>query len=506
VQRRRPQGSDFLVPTNLAPPQFFANVAWIPATNRFVAVWADINPLDQYFDAYAKVYTADGTVVVADYEVSAATLGNQWDAAVAAGGSSGEFIVWDDEAPPFVETGQWQSPSGANFLVYASDPPGAPELWGPAVAVSGVGSGTAFVVWGNTDWGNVQPGIPTYGVPRLLARRFPAPGNGGPVFQVDTGEARPGAPDVASDRAGNVMVVWTDRPTPFDPHDRVMARRYDTSGNAIAAPFRVDTPGSEVGTPSIASATTGEIMVVWESGTNPEIRGRRYASTGMALGPDFPVASRASGEDSVRRPDVGVDAAGNFLVAWDRRSGHPGDDTGIFARGYAGSGGSTDADGDGHCANDDDCPTVYNPDQRDADGSGGGDVCDGCPAGTGCATADSGASTIGSGGGTLAVGNVTVDVPAGSVGGDTSFSVTALAGSEYGLGLTTPVVDVVQLGPEGVPVRAAGDGHVRVARRERRRRRGRRLTPHPRAQPRRLSEWCSRHARVRSRRLSAGNL
>jgi hypothetical protein len=38
-----------------------------------------------------------------------------------------------------------------------------------------------------------------------------------------------------------------------------------------------------------------------------------------------------------------------------------------------------DADGDGVCDVDDNCPLTPNPDQEDADGDGDGDACDNCP-------------------------------------------------------------------------------------------------------------------------------
>ncbi len=42
-------------------------------------------------------------------------------------------------------------------------------------------------------------------------------------------------------------------------------------------------------------------------------------------------------------------------------------------------GGCVDTDGDGVCDSVDNCPLVYNPDQKDTDGDGIGDACDKCP-------------------------------------------------------------------------------------------------------------------------------
>jgi len=40
---------------------------------------------------------------------------------------------------------------------------------------------------------------------------------------------------------------------------------------------------------------------------------------------------------------------------------------------------SDDIDGDGVPNQSDNCPSVYNPDQKDGDGDGFGDACDLCP-------------------------------------------------------------------------------------------------------------------------------
>ncbi len=111
---------------------------------------------------------------------------------------------------------------------------------------------------------------------------------------------------------------------------------------------------------------------------------------------------------------------------------------------------STDPDADGVCDPDDNCAAEYNPDQADYDCTDpafwvsggcsgvvpvgkegccdGGDVCDDCPAFSdqNCTVARSGGVNIGVAGGTLTTtdGCVTIDVPAGAIATDTSFSIT----------------------------------------------------------------------------------
>ena len=90
----------------------------------------------------------------------------------------------------------------------------------------------------------------------------------------------------------------------------------------------------------------------------------------------------AAGECQVLTYDPGDNpngASGNYMFKAYQRPGHRGTgelwsdacelDCPVCA----------DADGDGVCDKEDNCPDVYNPDQADADGDGVGDACDGCP-------------------------------------------------------------------------------------------------------------------------------
>ncbi len=442
VSSGAPQGTDFVVNASTANSQFMGDVAWNPGANRWVVVWQPFINGGFVQEILAKQYDSTPNVVVSDYLVNDDLGTNQYTQRwprVAAGGIFGEAIVWEDLglATPSVvaEWGESAGFSSSDFLVH-TDPGGEWSVY-PAAAVVNSGLGTLISVW-RTDTA-------------LLGRRFTAPGTGGPVFQVNTNPLAPAGgirPKVEAAPAGNFVVVWMDYDTSgFDAE--IMARRYDAAGAPVAMPFQVNTfvSSARQRDPEVAVDGVGNAMVVWEDEGRSTIRARRYNAAGTPVGPDFPVAVPGFNQH-FSHPDVGVDGAGNILVVWDQaHGGGDGSPKGIFAKRYQFC--ASDADGDGHCGTDDSCPAVYNPDQHDTDGSGGGDVCDSCPASVSCNVANSGSATIGSGGGSLARGRVSMTVPAGAVGEDTSFSITGLLGSEYGLGAGMPVLDVVTLGPEG---------------------------------------------------------
>ena len=99
----------------------------------------------------------------------------------------------------------------------------------------------------------------------------------------------------------------------------------------------------------------------------------------------------------------------------------------------------TDADADGiktesgACGIIDNCPAIYNPDQRNTDNQDGGDVCDICPEDPIdiCDTSKSGGAYIGSSGGTVSTadGSLVIIVPAGATTG-VSFSIQQALGSD----------------------------------------------------------------------------
>jgi hypothetical protein len=91
-----------------------------------------------------------------------------------------------------------------------------------------------------------------------------------------------------------------------------------------------------------------------------------------------------------------------------------------------------DTDGDGIADDSDNAPSIFNPDQRDVDNDSTADVLDPCPddAMNTCDTNGSAVSVIGEQGGTVTTSNgkAGLNIPAGSVHEDISFTITNMGG------------------------------------------------------------------------------
>ncbi len=140
---------------------------------------------------------------------------------------------------------------------------------------------------------------------------------------------------VAADPTGPFVVAFSSfRDGSYD----IWARRFDAAGTA-GAEFRVNayTTGFQFG-PAVAMDGGGRFVVVWpssgEDGSADGIFGQRYDASGAAQGPPFRVNETTTGSQNV--PSVAMDAAGNFVVVWSGPG--DGDGYGVFGRRFAASG------------------------------------------------------------------------------------------------------------------------------------------------------------------------
>ena len=106
----------------------------------------------------------------------------------------------------------------------------------------------------------------------------------------------------------------------------VFGQRYGSDGNPLGGEFRVNTytTGSQHES-SVASDAAGNFVVVWQDGivfgdgqdgSSYGIFGQRYDNSGNRLGTEFQVNTHTTGTQL--RPSVASDATGNFVVVWER--------------------------------------------------------------------------------------------------------------------------------------------------------------------------------------------
>ncbi len=179
------------------------------------------------------------------------------------------------------------------------------------------------------------------GVPALTSAQGTPLGN---EFQVNTYTTGLQIyPAVATDAAGNFVVVWeSDRQD--GSNFGVFGQRFSNSGAPLGTEFQVNTytTGNQDTYPSsnVAADALGNFVVVWTSsgqdGSLKGVFGQRFANTGARVGTEFQVNTYTSGDQSY--PAVVSDAAGNFVVVWHSASNQDGSGRGVFGQRFSNTG------------------------------------------------------------------------------------------------------------------------------------------------------------------------
>jgi heme oxygenase len=323
-----PLGPEFRVNTYTTDDQAQPSVAADSAGN-FVVVWQS-GPYPN--NIFGQRYASSGAPLGAEFRVNAVPNGLNNTLPAAAADPAGNFVVIWNQSPltgtdlrgqRFASSG---APLGGEFDVGGSGYP-----FDAAVASDSAGN---FVV----VWHDLFP-IPT--AANVFGQRYASSGSPlGAPFQVNTyTTGLQSATSVAVNPSGSFVVVWNS-----DTQDGsglgVFGQRFDSSGAPLGSEFRVNTyTTSSQQLPSVAADPSGNFVVVWQSesqdGSSAGIFGQRYASSGAPLGPEFLVNTFTTSYQ--RRPSVGADAAGNFVVVWESAL-QDGSSTGIAGQRFSGSG------------------------------------------------------------------------------------------------------------------------------------------------------------------------
>jgi len=326
VARAQVIGPEFQVNSYTLGNQDFQALA-ADAAGNFVVVWnsayASPGPDKSRHSIQGRRYDRNGNALGADFQVNTYTTGDQRYPAVASDAVGNFVVVWNDDgnfaSASSVRAQRYDNagaPLGPEFQVN-SIPMVHPSAPRPAVAMDPAGN--FVVVWGSDD------AVASDQFGRLVARRYDSAGLPvGSQFQVNT--FTPGdqiRPAVAMDAVGNFVVVW-DSLSDLDENWSVQGQRYDAGGLPSGGQFQVNTytTGDQIRA-AVAMDAVGNFVVVWDSEgsagsdtSDRSIQGQRFDAGGLPLGSQFQVNSSTTATQQY--PSVAVDAAGNFVVAWDQ--------------------------------------------------------------------------------------------------------------------------------------------------------------------------------------------
>ncbi|MGE5610545.1 MAG: SdrD B-like domain-containing protein, partial [Bacillota bacterium] len=219
-------------------------------------------------------------------------------------------------------------PLGSEVLVSQPGDWAAYNSFTPSVAMNAAGDSVA--VWQVYYY----PDHDTCGV---YAQRYNAAGVAqGDLFyvvnSVDDGEM---LPVVAMDDAGNVVVAWQDQ-------THIDARRYSAADDSWGEAFRVDNDDNmwEMASPAVAMDPAGDFIIAWQGRTQIaseyNIFALRYDSEGMPEGEMLLINDCQECDQT--SPSVAMDAAGNFIVAWERQEEQSSEECRVYARRFTAAG------------------------------------------------------------------------------------------------------------------------------------------------------------------------
>ncbi len=164
------------------------------------------------------------------------------------------------------------------------------------------------------------------GTTSIQGQRYASDGSAvGAEFQVNTYNTNSQTdPSVSMDADGDFVAVWVSSGSSGtdSSQESIQGQRYASGGSTVGAEFQVNTFITGVqDRPMVSREDNGDFVVVWQSGgssgtdtSNLSIQGQRYASDGTTAGGEFQVNTNTIGAQLW--PAVGMDADGDFVVAW----------------------------------------------------------------------------------------------------------------------------------------------------------------------------------------------
>jgi len=298
------------------------------ATGAAVVVWDSWRQDGWGWGVYGQRLNAAGDPVGGEIHVSVTTDEDQMTPAVAAAADGSFVVVWQGDVA-----------SGTAIFARRYDSSGTP-LGGESVVNSSTsgnqtvprvafdGNGRSMVVWQGRDASGAG----------VFARVFGA--DGAPLadeFAVNTTTPlSQDLPAVAGSSVGGFVVVWESYTQDDGLSDGVIGRRFGSTGAALGGEILVnDSVAGDQELPAVAAAGDGRFIVVWEDdagidGSLGSIQGRWFDGVGSPIGGDFQINVYTVGDQG--RPVVAAEPDGRTVVVWEGRGGQDGSEIGVYQR------------------------------------------------------------------------------------------------------------------------------------------------------------------------------
>ncbi len=203
-------------------------------TGGFTVAWqswpdvseGDLSPMK--YDIYARRFDASGAPVSGEIPVNTTTHGSQEEPAIAGDGSGGFVVAWIDGQPDgagFESSVRVRRFDASGQSLGGEITVGTSQTgleYSPAITHDEGGGFT--VAWENVEGGGATP----Y---RILARRFDVSGNplGSPIVANTPVPTKLDSPDIAATETGGFVATWVGR-DPQESRTVVFMRRFDAAG------------------------------------------------------------------------------------------------------------------------------------------------------------------------------------------------------------------------------------------------------------------------------------
>lgn len=289
-----------------------------------VVAWESQEQDGDGFAVAAIVYDTSGTATVSEFIVNTTTAGDQRFPAVAMADNGHFAVSWMSYGQDGDGWGVYYALYDTAGTIIQGETLAHPETSGqqtfPAIAMAP--SGEFVLAWGSNG--------------DIYGRVFDAEGDAVTasfLVQDSTTAAWETYPEVAMGAGGQLVMTWQSTAT-NGSGTNVYARRFNTAGVPLSAPYLVNTytTGNQT-EPSVAMDTAGRVTIVWSSyaqdGDAYGVYGQRYDRSGIKQGSAFSINTTTAADQL--HPAIAVTTAGRAVVSWTSFD-QDGDKAGVYAR------------------------------------------------------------------------------------------------------------------------------------------------------------------------------